>query len=362
MLLSNYFEDSIKKIQKPEFLKQVTEIWRMHSFVIQHTKKIFSYLDRYYTQNTKHVERKPLIQVGTDCFRDKFNDLKEEAFEALLEEINKERKGEIILDHSEMQEVFSNFDYSEEFENLFMTQAVSFYMIESNYWIEKVPLNEYLEKIEHFLKQERLYSRFFFNSSFEFPLITNLIQVLISPIERILGNEENLIFNLFKNNQFEELSTLYRLFKSSNLIQSFLESITFIMTNEIEKCKDDNDSLLEILRKLSNMFHIHFYGDRLIVKALNNFMKKIKVEEISISQFVFEFVENEIKNQSSEKLEIWMENNLPILKLIEEKDEFMEYYRIHLSMRLLSSNSDQEIERRLISKIKVNPNKLMKLE
>jgi hypothetical protein len=86
------------------------------------------------------------------------------------------------------------------------------------------------------------------------------------------------------------------------------------------------------------------------------------VEEISISQFVFEFVENEIKNQSSEKLEIWMENNLPILKLIEERDEFMEYYRIHLSMRLLSSNSDQEIERRLISKIKVNSDKLMKLE
>jgi hypothetical protein len=142
-----------------ELLHAFCAWWMAYQHLVQFVCKIFSYLDRHYTD--KQNGPPPLEQLGRVLFRTKILDKMRDVLRmSILTLIARDRGGDIVdraLIHSAVV-VFTTTDwisyYADEIETPYLTALQNHYEHESQRWLDECPFPEYMREAESALRQE----------------------------------------------------------------------------------------------------------------------------------------------------------------------------------------------------------------
>eukprot|EP00668_Euglena_longa_P014540 GGOE01018530.1.p1 GENE.GGOE01018530.1~~GGOE01018530.1.p1 ORF type:complete len:767 (+),score=353.77 GGOE01018530.1:79-2379(+) len=393
----------------PAFLPQLVRRWSNHKLITQTMEKLFAYLDRYYT---KHNALDSLKDCGLKCFSAViYEDAKGRLFDAMFREIQSERQG-YTIERAVVKEAVGLFVemgmdslsvYDRDFEAPFLTRTADFYRMESSKWIGEDSATQYMRKAEDRLNQELARAQAYLHPSSEVNLIRCVEKEILAEHQKVLIEMENSgVVALLRDQKLEDLARMYRLFAR---IPRGLEPIAVIIkeysTNEGMKLVKAHADLPELDFKnyVNDLIALHDKYAMILVKVLDNhavFQKAIKdafeafinqnitiapksttpssrpeiVEKaarstilssanstVSSSELLANYCDMLMKNSSDkmtdEDMEEVLDKVVALFGHISDKDLFQEFYRKQLSRRLLMSNTTDESERSLISKLKL---------
>eukprot|EP01012_Entosiphon_sulcatum_P037927 TRINITY_DN4889_c0_g1_i1.p1 TRINITY_DN4889_c0_g1~~TRINITY_DN4889_c0_g1_i1.p1 ORF type:complete len:769 (-),score=186.60 TRINITY_DN4889_c0_g1_i1:539-2845(-) len=412
-LLRNYLQERKPKTDTESFLHTLVQRWTNHKLIVKWLQKLFTYLDRYYT---KHNSMDSLRDCGLKCFNSVvYEEVKLKLFESLLENIQEERNGQDI-DRRICSEAINLFVemgmesltvYEKDFETPFLERTAAFYRRESARWIAEDSATEYMRKAEERLAQEHARAQNYLNPTSEQNLIRTVEVELLTQHQKVLVEMENSgIVALLRDQKLEDLARAYRLFSR---IPKGLEPIAVIIK---EFCTDEGARLvkkhaeapeLDFKNYVTDMIELHDKYSTILQRVLDNhtvFQKAIKDafesfinQNISISpnkkreaaereekaadkgatqrstilstqnnsvtssellaNYCDLLMKNSADKMSDDDLEEVLDKVVSLFGYISDKDLFHEFYRKQLSRRLLMSNTNDESERSLISKLKM---------
>jgi|Transcript_101832 cullin 1 len=410
-LLKKYLEERRTWEEGPAFLPTLVKRWTNHKLIVQTMEKLFAYLDRYYT---KHNALDSLKDCGLKCFNSViYEDIKGKLFEALFQEIQKERNG-FDIDRTILKEAVNLFVemgmdslsvYTRDFEAPFLAKTADFYKMESSKWVAEDSATQYMKKAEDRLNQELLRAQGYLHPTSETNLIRCVEKEILTEHQKALIEMENSgVVVLLQDQKLDDLARMYRLFAR---ISKGLDPIAVIIkeysTNEGMKIVKKHADLPELDFKnyVNDLIEIHDKYTMILSKVLDNnsvFQKAIKDAfeafinqnitiaprpakpaaaegadkdikaarstllstqntTVSSSELLANYCDMLMKNTSDkmtdEDMEEVLEKVVALFGHISDKDLFQEFYRKQLSRRLLVSSTTDENERSLISKLKL---------
>ena len=151
---------AMKEKHDEHLLKELVRRWFNHKIMNKWMKKFFLYLDRYYV---RHHSLPTLQDAGLRHFKQLvFDQIKRDAVNALLAEVNKEREGEEI-DRALMRQCVEVFEhmgmatldtYIQDLERPLLTETKNYYTRKSQAWLETDSTPAYMKKAEKALADE----------------------------------------------------------------------------------------------------------------------------------------------------------------------------------------------------------------
>ena len=361
--------------------------WANHQIMNKWLKKFFIYLDRYYV---KHHTLPTLSQAGLRAFRTNiFDEIKEDATDAILNLINAEREGEIV-DKSLVKAIVELFEsmgmgsldaYNTDLEVPMLEAAKEFYAKKRQEWIASDSTPDYLIKVEAALDDERKRVADYLNQSSEAKLMKVCEEEILEKVEMVLLEKEvSGCKVLLANDKSEDLRRMFRLFfrleNGLNPMASIVESYICDTGKEIinmrqarlttgEKDKPDDPIFVKDLiahhDKFLAVVKTDFAGHSLFQKALKDAFVEIVNKDIgaySNAELMSTFCDRVLKSGGEKLNEIEVEESLDrivqLFSYLTDKDLFAEIYRNQLAKRLLNQRSaGDDSEKIMIAKLKV---------
>lgn len=201
-----------------ELLHAFCAWWMAYQHLVQFVCKIFSYLDRCYTD--KQNGPPPLEQLGRILFRTKVLDKMHDVLRmAILTLVARDRSGDIVdraLIHSAVV-VFTATDwisyYSDEIETPYLAALQSHYELESRRWLEECAFPEYMREAESALRQEIAIAQAVLHpSSVERVKDTVENAILLAHQDRLLTAEDSGFAVLLAQRHLDDLRRVFWLY------------------------------------------------------------------------------------------------------------------------------------------------------
>ena len=393
-VVSKHLEDVCHKVvdnTSGSFLVTINKEWESHCASMVMIRDILMYMNRVYVKkaNVATVE-----DLGMQLFLDlvvKSPKVKEQLLSTLLEQVNKERLGEVI-ERGEMKKacsmllrlgVTSRKVYEEEFEEYFIKETVDFYQIESQRYISSCDAPEFLRKVETRLQQEKDRVAMYLDEQTEPKLVAVVRSELITKnLTTILEMEGSGLVHMLNDDRTDDLRRLFVLYSG---VKGGLEAICEIFhahlkelgktiviqeknatsTSEGKSASKEGakepvkyvESLMTLRRKfgifLKGSFESHPRFQNAFNSAFEYFMNLNSCSAEYLSLFADEKLRKSARVGTEEEVESVLDECLMLFRYVEEKDAFEKYYKHHLAKRLLQSKTiNEDGERSMISKLK----------
>lgn len=244
--------------------------------------------------------------------------------------------------------------YIEEFQRPLLEKTRVYFENLAKKWISEYDVPEYLEKIYDITKEELKRADIYLKQSTA-PLLKDILRdTMVDEQMNFILDSENLGFiSLLKDNRLEHLKKMYLLMQESKELvgslatrlekyifetgkafvtspQNLLDPISFVQ------------SLLNDKSKFDSLVSYSFSNDKQIKEALENGFTKIADGNLQkrIAEYLSLYLDYAMRNFSqSQEFEKSLDNALQLFSYLQDKDVFENYYKIHLSKRLLFSRS-----------------------
>lgn len=387
-LLYNGLQETIikKTIEKSEklllfqddnILDVISKMYDEHKTIMGMIKDILMYMDRTYV--TQH-KRKPIYNLSLEIFRDYViyqSEIRNRVRTILLNKISQEREG-LLIERDIMKNVLAMFVdlgidgvnvYEEEFEKGFLEETRLYYRNESQLFLQSNQCKDYLTKAETRLQQESnrvvnylaSSSEFKLNHCVEYELITNHAKTLVD-----MKNSGCIC--MMKDDKIDDLKLMYSLFFK---VPSTVELLREAMSSYIKQCGFEIVAQQEIAKEPINfvkqVLDLKSKFDIIIKEAFRGEKKsesylKISFEEFMnkdskcasyLASFIDDLLKSGLKGITEDEVERKLDKVIVLFRYLSDKDIFENFYKIHLSKRLLNGKSvSDETEKAMITKIK----------
>jgi len=358
-------------------LAALNAAWEEHTQSMLMIRDILMYMDRVYVV---HNNEAPVYDVGLQKFRENITrhlNIKDRMLNALLSNIEKERRGEVInrgllKNITQMLVdlgIGSKTVYEDDFEKHYLSESTRFYRLEAQEFISTNSAPEYMKKVENRINEEVERVSLYLDKSTERKILDVLHQELISEHMQTLVNmpESGFIFMLTAD-KLPDLKRMFfllnrvngghELMKSmvSELVKSTGKAIVEHPENE-KKPSVFVQSLIELKDKYDKILSQAFENDKHFVLTVNQaFESFINAHPRSpefLSLFIDEKLRKGLKGATEEEVEDTLKKVMVLFRFIQEKDVFEKYYKQHLAKRLLLGCSvSDDAEKGMISKLK----------
>ena len=358
-------------------LPALATAWADHKITLGMIKDILMYMERTYVPSNKKV---PIYILGLQIFRNVIihhTQVRDRLRQILLDNIGSERNG-CIIDRSLMKSILSMLSelgvegvniYEEDFEVHFLEDTRNFYRAESLKFLSEATCPDYVKKAESRLAEETARVQGYLSHATELKLKhvveTELITVHAKALVEMEGSG---CACMMADNKLEDLKRMFSLFSR---VPSTLDHIRECMSDCVKKTGasiiSDQDKvkdpvafvqqLLDLKAKYDDIVDNCFKGEKRSLKrlkeAFEDFVNKDTRCASYLSSYIDEQLRNGLKGASETDAESKLDKAIVIFRFIYDKDIFENFYKIHLSKRLLGGLSySDETERAMISKLK----------
>lgn len=394
-ILTDYMLNySVSTSQPPEKLfAEVVRRWNHYKVVKRWVQLTFSYLSRYYVV---HCNKPSLEVVTLTIFNERlFRQAAPQIRQVLFALIQSERSGDTV--NREMVkagiDMFSRMAYEEsralfdvEFVTPFLAATAEFYRREANGWIAADSATTYLEKAEHRLLEEERRCKRYFSQTTERQVIQQVEHELLEVHQTTLLQKEGSGFGALLRDL--RLDHIKRFFELSCRLPHGLEPMAQILRDHchgegmvlLERYAVDNGAEIDFKGYVTDLIALQDKYSRILFEQLADnavFQKSIRdafetvinqgvkysegsaqtATRVSSCELLANYCDTLVKNSCADKkteseMEVMFDKVVAIFAYISDKDVFQEHAKKHLSRRLLSSASTDEVEKMFISKLK----------
>mmetsp|Transcript_2777 Transcript_2777/g.6446 ORF Transcript_2777/g.6446 Transcript_2777/m.6446 type:complete len:722 (+) Transcript_2777:364-2529(+) len=360
-----------------KLLKVIVEKWKDHTLHMTMIQDILMYMDKTYCRLEK---KEPVYSMGLLLFKEHVimkSNVANRLKRLLLDSIQEERKGRYV-DRLLLKKCTSmlvdvnvrNTDvYKEVFEDDLLTTTAQFYQHESQEFMAQNPVSDYLRKIEKRINEEEERADSYLDKS-SYSKIINVVQreLVTKYAQQLVGNKTSGCGYLFTHDRVDDLRRMFRLFsrvpETLQHIRSCMSALVKETGNAIVKDpenlrqpKEFVQKVLDCRRKYDNFVKRAFNQDRQFTRdlkeSLEHFINLDSRAARYLSLYLDEMMRKGLKGKSPEEREKLLNDVISIFRYLQDKDVFEDFYKKHLSTRLLTDNSgDREDEKMMISKLK----------
>jgi len=359
-------------------LEELKKQWDDHKTTMVMIRDILMYMDRNFVSQYKRV---PVYEMGLIIYRENVSGharVKSRLLTLMLENIAAERRGEqvdrILLKHTVNMLVELGVQgksiYRECFEDEFLDHTRKFYQDESVQYISQNTCSDYLQKAERRIREEKARVENYLHES-----TMEKIQDLCDE-EWILAHSKTLIQMensgcawMFDHDKVQDLERMYALFSRAPptlkevqrvMIDCICEAGREIL-NDPEKVKDPVSfitAILSLKHKYDQFVKESFKESKdfqlALKQAFESFLNKDTRTAQYLSLFVDDMFRKGLKGMSSDvEIDASLEQVITVFRFLQDKDVFENFYKQHLSKRLLMGRSvSDEAEKSMISKLK----------
>jgi cullin 3 len=359
-------------------LEELKKQWDDHKTTMVMIRDILMYMDRNFVSQYKKV---PVYEMGLMIFRENVSGhqrVRMRLLTLMLDNISAERRGEqvdrILLKHTvnmlhELGVQGKNV-YRECFEEQFLDATRKFYQDESVQYISQNTCSDYLIKAEKRIREEKARVENYLHES-----TMEKIQELCDE-EWITAHYKNLIHMensgcawMFEHEKVRDLERMHLLF---NRVPQTLKEVQKVMIDCIcnsgedilkdpEKIKDPVTFITAILKlkhKYDQFVKESFKESKdfqlTLKQAFESFLNKDTRTAQYLSLYVDDMFRKGLKNLSTDnEVDASLEQVVTVFRFLQDKDVFENFYKQHLSRRLLTGRSvSDEAEKSMISKLK----------
>lgn len=402
--LQQYFIGHVKgirmaseELEGEEFLKYYTEQWDRFTTGASYVHRLFLYLNRHWIKREKDEGRKNVHVVYTLALvnwkEHFFVDLQKcnKLTLAVLSLIENQRNGDAIdpnlvkravdsfvslgLDESDSNR--QNLEvYKESFEAPFLQETERYYRLESESFIAKTSVTEYMQKAEMRLKEEENRVDMYLHLSSRRMLVTTCETVLVKEHAELLQEE---FMRLLQNQKEADLSRMHGLLaripegldplraqfevatKASGL--AAIESIASDKPESVEP-KAYVDAILGVYQKYSDLVKKSFRGEAgfnaALDKACREFINQNSITTKSsqrspelLAKYSDQLLKKTNKVGEETDLDVALIQTMTVFKYIEAKDVFQKFYSKMLAKRLVYfTSASDDAEASMISRLK----------
>uniref|UniRef100_A0AC35UAM8 CULLIN_2 domain-containing protein n=1 Tax=Rhabditophanes sp. KR3021 TaxID=114890 RepID=A0AC35UAM8_9BILA len=375
----------IKEAFNDSFLDTLNKAWSNFTLAMVMIRDILMYMDRVYIGTAKVDD---IYTTGIKIFR---RVIIEESVigtslpQVLLHIITKERQNEMV-DRSALKNAckmllnmgdnpnYRSF-YQEMFEKRFLGETRVYYESLSQKMLACNSATSYVTKVQQILSREGEFADIYMDTETQIQLSNDLKFVLVSShLKSIIEMEDSGMLFLLKNNKLQDLENMYNLIKgvptgTSNMIACISEYVketgsNFMRSFDLVDPSSPGsltpmkliDSLMGLRDRCDAFLEQSFSNDDEIKKNLQEdfeyFLNLSKKTPEYLSLFIDEQMKKNIRERSHE-IESIFDKSMILFRYLEEKDMFENYYRRHLSKRLLNSKTlPDELEHSMVARIK----------
>eukprot|EP01041_Mallomonas_annulata_P007028 gene7028-14297_t len=358
-------------------LDVLNRAWSDHMITMRMIKDVLMYMDRTYVVQHK---KSSVQNLGSYLFRETIiyhTSVRERLRTILLDNIQLDRTG-YVIDRDSMKNTLAmlvdlgvdcNKVYEEDFELQFLEATKSFYREESQAYLSAVTCPEYLLKAESRLHEESNRVTMYLSLSTE-PKLKHIIETeLITNHAKILIDMDVSGFlNMLQEDKIEDLKRIYRLFLR---VPSTLDLLRDAMNEYIKKCGyniiADQEKLKEPITFVKQLLDLKSKSDKIVNEcfrsektcqkklkdAFEDFLNRDTKCAAYLASYIDDLFKSGLKGLSEGDIDLQLDRAIVIFRFLQDKDIFENFYKIHLSKRLLSlRNISDDYERIMISKLK----------
>ncbi|CAK9296805.1 unnamed protein product [Gordionus sp. m RMFG-2023] len=362
------------------FLATLISAWNDHQIAMIMIRDILMYMDRVYVQQN-NVDN--VYNLGLIIFRDiiiKYPQLHDFLKNTLLDNIMKERKGEIInriaiKNVCQMLMILgidSRSIYEDHFEKPFLLQSAEFYKSESQKFLAENSACLYVHKVEARINEEAERANHYLDKSTEDYIIKVVEEELICQhMKTIVEMENSGVTHMLKNDKTADLACMYKLLSRvrnglecmTQCVSTYLKDKGLSLVSERPDCVALRNpvtfvqNLLELKDQFDHFLHEAFSNDKLFKQAIaadfEYFLNLNPKSPEYLSLFIDDKLKKGVKGLSEQEVENMLDKSMVLFRFLQEKDVFERYYKQHLAKRLLLNKSiSDDTEKSMISKLK----------
>lgn len=358
-------------------LEEINLRWGEHQVTMSMVRDILMYMDRTYVP--QHNKTK-VYDLGLRIFRDaiaRHPQVKDRLRSLLLGSIRAEREGQLV-DRSLLRSTLSMLMelgiegtavYEEDFEREFLRTTRAFYRAESLDVISKNTCPVYMRKAEQRLLEEQERVAQYLDRSTDPKLRAILEEELVKAhASSLIEMEGSGCRAMFRDAKTEDLERMYLLFAR---IPSTLEELRGAMAEYVksagrELVADQErvrepvvfvKGLLDMRDKFDRIVSDAFQGEKAAQKKLQEAFEDFINMDTRCAHYLALYVDDllkvGLKGMTEEEADGALSKFIVIFKFLQDKDVFENYYKQHLSKRLLGGRSvNDEFEKQMIVKLK----------
>ncbi|CDW78925.1 cullin-1-like isoform 1 [Stylonychia lemnae] len=397
LYLSQNVLQELQKLHNDELLEALNTRWINHEIMVKWMQRFFQYLDRFYVQINSIT---PLRDQGFKIFKGViFQPLISQITDAILENIRREREGELVdvdllKKTIEIYQFLSNEKLSQEtlncqkyLEDKILQQTQQFYQMQSQNLLSKASLSEILHITNKYYQEEIQRCENYLIFDIKDKLLKEFQQEMLLNHQQGLLERESGIKYLLQQDKFEDLGLLYQLYQNhpaslNPIANAFKDHIYQQGENLVEKfdfsedVKDHNkmkellkstqlvENLVSLLDKylymVKNCFQQNAFFERTRHSSFEAFMNKNRdTNRVNMSEVLAVYTDiilrkGGIKIEEA-KHEEYLEKIVKLFTHLIDKDIFIEVFRSYLAKRLLIEKSQSiDLERSMISFVKLS--------
>ncbi|KAJ4705266.1 cullin 1 [Melia azedarach] len=367
-------------------LRELVKQWENVNDMGHWLSRFFDYLQRSYLSkrpNHPSLKKVPVIAFCNMVQKETNRKIRD----TVIALIDRERKGETI-DRALVKRILEIFVlmgmgdmdfYVEYFEAQMISDTGFYYSRKACSWILRDSCPDYMVKAEEGLNKEKERVVNYLHYSSEPKLIEKVLnELLVVHRKQLLGNEQSGYRALIREEKFDDLSRIFRLYGEipkglepmGNILKQYIVDQWRPLVQQTEedarnKTANMEENFVGKIMELHDKFMGYVstcFGDHLVFqKALREAFEEVcnkVIAGVPGAVILATFCENLVKKRESEKLsdeavEEILDKVIQLLVYISDKDLFAEFYRKKLARRLLFDKSyNQDYDKSLLSKLK----------
>lgn len=388
-----------------DLIQFYNQSWLRYTMGAKYLDHIFSYINRHWVKRERDENGRSsgVYEVSVLClvlWRDHlFSWLATPLVDALLQQIESSRDGDpaeitplqlaissmvsIGLDDQNSKRTSLAF-YIKNFEGPFIDATATYYMNESQRYLNEHGVVEYMRLVDQRLQEEHQRVAMYLHPSTEDRLIAVCEKVLIEDSQEIIQDQ---FIVLLSANREEECSILYRLLSK---VPHSLEPVQDMLTTYVEQqgmlavdalVAEHQGGIVEPRVYVSTLLKVHDHFDTLVKKSFGNSSGMLKAVNTGfttvinqnliarpldkngarakdsktpelLARFSDSLLKKSSKNADNVDVESSLSGILRLLTFVGERDAFEKHYTRLLSRRLVHQTSaNQEMEISMVSRL-----------